>query len=245
MSNIEPRTQKRTKTLPENQTKILLHIALNGPIDAYRMNKELSFKLSTTQLAFKTLREMGLIKLKDTIKGKTDQNRKIYDLTPYGFCLVTGAMIENNSVVSFDEVSKFLKIHKELFPDLLEKWDFFINNSKDYFSHNPVEWQQPVYMVHIPDISTQIWCDILRHTCNSVKNSYHWSGKEVTVEMICDEYRQTLVNELYEDQYGPYIDGFVYSLKQDKELWDELVPEVQSFIDDFKERIVRLEKIIE
>lgn len=234
-----------TKILPENQTKILLHIALNGPIDAYRTNKDLSFRLSTTQLAFKTLKETGLIQLKETIKGKTDQNRKIYDLTPYGFCLVTGAMLENNSVVSFDEVSKFLKIHNDLFPDLLSKWDFFINHSKDYFSRNPVKWEQPTYMIPIPDISTQIWCDILRRTCRSVKSQYDWSHKEVTVETIINEYKQVLLNELYEDRIGPYIDGFVYSLKQDKELWKELEPEVRSYIDEFKDRIAQIERILE
>jgi predicted transcriptional regulator len=231
-----------TKTLPANQTKILLHIARNGPIDAYRTNKDLAFSLSTTQLSFKTLKELGLIQLKDTVKGKTEQNRKIFDLTPFGFCLIAEAMLENNSDVSYDEVRKFLELHSTLFPDLLNKWDFFIERSRDYFSHNSVNWEQPLYLIPIPDISTNIWCNILRHTCRSINDQYRWDHNEVTVEKICNKYKQVLLNELYEDAYGPYVDGFVYALKQDKELWSELVPEVQSFIEDFKERIEQLEK---
>ncbi len=237
-----PATFDRNTNLPINQSKILFHIAINGPIDAYRTNKDLAFSLTTTQSVFKILTEEGLIQLKDIVKGKTDQNRKIYDLTPRGFCFITEIFLNKGSGKSYDELKEFLDRHCDLLPDLLKKWDFFINQSRDYFSHNPTDWEQPLYMIPVPDVSTAIWCDILRHTCYSVNRHYEWYGKGITVDEVCNQFKEVLLNELYEDRRGPGIDGFVYALKQDKQLWSELLPELQSFIEDFEDRIAQLKE---
>ncbi|HNX18257.1 MAG TPA: hypothetical protein PKM50_08040 [Methanoregula sp.] len=240
-----PATFDRDMNLPINQSKILIHIALNGPIDAYRTSKDLKFPLTTTQLGFKTLTDDGLIRLKDIVKGKTDQNRKIYDLSPRGFCFITEFFLKKESPVSYDKLREFLDRHCDLFPDLLKKWDFYINHSRDFFSRVPTYQEQSSYLINTPDISTSIWCDVLRSTCLSVNNHYRWFGRDVTVEEICSQYKDTLSDELYQSQIDDrHTDGFVYALKQDEEIWSELVPKIQSLIEDYEKRIVQFEKIL-
>jgi hypothetical protein len=231
--------------LPENQVKILFYIALIGPIDAYRANRELNFSLSTTQLAFKKMKDVGFIQLKEIVKGDTEQNRKIYCLAPLGFCVVTATMLKTNAITTYDQLKKHIELNSNLFPDLLEKWDFFVGNSRKYYSKNPVkDWQRSMMLISFPDISTEIWGKILNSICIALIKKHDCTEKIISLSDISEEFRQSLINFIYKDMPLSQNEGLVFALKQDKKLWNELVPSLLSQLDYYKEKQVKLEKIL-
>jgi len=231
--------------LPENQMKILSHIALNGPNDAYRTHNELNLCLSTTQLAFTKLKNLGCIQLKEMVKGDTEQIRKIYSLGPLGFCIITRAMLEPKTITTYNDLKTHIDLNGEFFPDLLKKWDFFIEKSREYHLRNPVKgWKSSSFMISMPDAATEIWCQILNSVCDSLIKDYEWWAKTITLKDISEKFRETLINFIWEDASSEMDGAMIFALKQNRELWDALTPELSGLIEYHKERITLLEKII-
>jgi DNA-binding MarR family transcriptional regulator len=258
LSHIELAVGKPTyflKTCPlsPHQVNILIRIALVGPNDAYRINKELNSSLSTTQLAFKKLKNDGLIQLRETVKGETDQIRKIYSLTPFGFCLITTRLFDPKSGITYDQLKKFIDMNSNLLPELLKKWDIFIENSKEYFSHNPVkDWECASYLIHLPDISTEIWCLILLKTCESIIDDYSYDNfhdnsldnlKTINEKALRDGFREALRQCLIGYFSSPDLEGLIFALKQDRDLINDMIPILTDEIDMQNKSLKRLLRI--
>jgi len=244
--------------LSENQKDIIIHIALNGPIDAYRTNNELKFSLSTTQLAFKKLNEYGLIEFKRTVKGNTEQLRKLYGLTSYGFCLVTNSILKIDETwcsLGDDMFKEFLKLNEELFPELLKKWSVFIDRSKSYYESHPVQdWKKLPWLKPLPDISTEIWCAVLLKVCHNVVDFVYWEDgkhdphtdfREIGEADFNEEFKVCLVECLTGYLTSPHLEGLIFSLKQDKELCADLIPGLSNWARQYEKQMIRINKILD
>jgi len=258
LSHIELAVGKPTyflKTCPLSlhQVTILTRIALIGPNDAYRINKELKSSISTTQLAFKKLKNDGLIQLKEIVKGETDQIRKIYSLTPFGFCLITTRLFDPKSNTTYNELKKFIDLNSNLLPELLKNWDIFIENSKEYYSLNPVkDWECPTHIIPVPDISTEIWCVVLSKTCESIIDDYamysfHDSAldnfKKINENALRDGFRAALNQCLFGYLSSPDLEGLIFALKQDQDLINDTIPILTDEIDMQNKSLKRLLRI--
>jgi len=243
----------KTCPLSPHQVNILTRIALVGPNDAYRINKELNSSLSTTQLAFKKLKDDGLIQLRETVKGETDQIRKIYSLTPFGFCLIATRLFDPKSNTTYDQLKKFIDLNCNLLPELLKNWDIFIENSREYYSHNPVkDWKCFSHQIPSPDISTEIWCIILSKTCESIIDDYAYSGlhdnsldslKTINEKILREKFKEVLDECLFYYLSSPHLEGFIFALKHDRDLIKDMIPMVTDEIATQNMRLKRLLRI--
>ena len=251
----KPRFFQRSCKLPQNQVNILFHIALIGPNDAYRINRELKSSLSTTQLAFKKLNAAGIIQLKETAKGETDQIRKIYCLTHYGFCLVATIILVDGSQATYEQLRSFIDLNSDLFPELLKRWDFLVNHSREYYSQNPVnDWKNLNFLISLPDISTEIWYLILLKTCQNVIDDHSWGEEKEDPSFNLKTVNEKSLNDKLEEVFdscisgyltSPWQQGFIYAIKQDKKLCANLVPVLSNLLVYHEKQVKLLKKTLD
>lgn len=232
--------------LTDNQIRILIDIAINGPVDAYREHKRTTIVLSTTQNILKKLSEYDLIKIKEISSSNTDRIRKIYQLTSLGFFASVVFLLDrtHRSTKTYEDFHKFIQQNRELFPYLLEKWDELIENTKEAYRRLPerqCKYNDP-NLIPFPDSATNYWCVRLLRFCESIIEDS--DAGSLSPEQLQERFSPRLV-EMAKGGFDYPDEVMIEILKKNPVYLEEMKQYLHEELEDHKEQVAIITKLLE
>jgi hypothetical protein len=159
--------------LTEIQTRILMHLAFNGPIDTYGAHKTLGQKLSTTQKAMKLLETKGLIAFLRSVPTEKNRTKNVYHLAFPGFLVVLDTILISGNGYHEDDLHRVVALHAALAPSVFGRWDWLTRDREGVtiepveqsvfipFTRRPEQYWVPTLWSAVLDT----WTAFLNHSC--------------------------------------------------------------------------------